>query len=159
MSKSVLLDANFIVGLFNEHDALHEDSKFIFKLLWKERRKIKLIIPPLCIYEVIIVLKRAGVTEGTIQEKVMRLITLDNVIVHSINEMSAFRHCDGPLGASTLKTNDFIIASTGMDYEALIITFDKGMRDRVKPTYTDIFYCKRSEEMATFINRFYAEVT
>ena len=161
MGKTVLLDTNFIVGLFNSADRLHENSSFIFKLLWKERSRIIMIIPPLCIYEVIVVLRRAGVDINTIQQKIMKLLMIDNMIVHTVNELSALRQSNGLLVGTTVKTNDFIIASTGMDYSALIITFDKGLRDRLKPLYEDVYYCTRASgaatnEMAPFLSKLYS---
>lgn len=157
LSKMVLLDANFLVGLFKPDDQFHKESRFLFKLLWGERRRIRIIIPPLCIYEVIIVLKRAGVDSGTIQSKIMTLMTMDSIIVQTVNEMSAFRHSNGPIADEPIKTNDFIIASTGLDYNALIFTFDERLRNRVKPLYAHIYYCERSHEMNDSIEALFAE--
>lgn len=145
MKHFILLDSNFIIAIINKEDIFHSDAIHIFKELRKLTDYIKIIIPPLGIYEIIVSLKIKGISEEAIKKHIMSLVCLEYVIVTSISEMSAFKHCRSeiikPSQRYSLRTNDFLIASLAIDYQADILTYDAKVIDKIKPIYRKIYYC------------------
>src|SRR3989339_1720240 len=145
MKHFILMDSNFIVATIDKNDAFHKNAVYMFNEIIKHEERIKIIIPPLGLYEFIVTLKRKGFSNTTINNQVMKLICLDYVIVASITDISAFKHCKSSLIASSqsssLRTNDFLIVSLAIDYQALILTFDQKVINKIKPIYSDIYYC------------------
>lgn len=142
MKHCIVEDSSFVAAVMDQNDVFHKDALFIFQELSKRNDKLKIVIPPLAIYEVVITLKKKGVPHNTIVNKIVNLIHIDNVLVNSINEISAFKHCKSLLNSNNgLRTHDFMIVSIAIDHEAQILTFDKAMWQKVRPLYNKIYYC------------------
>lgn len=160
MKYSILLDSNFIIAYLDQNDKFHQDAIRVLKYIWNYTDKVKIIIPPLGLYEIIVSLKRCNIPEDIIKQRIMKLVSLEPVVITSISEMSAFKHCNSLLISSSktnaLRTNDFLITSLALDYEADILTFDVKMINKVKPIYPAIYYCsnigKHCDDSLEFIS-------
>lgn len=156
MKAFILTDSSFNIALMDRNDPLHKEAVFIFQQFWKVRGKIKIILPPLCIYEIIATLKRKGINQKIIEEKILKLVNLKEVIVCSVSEIEAFKHCQAvpavSLQEKALRTNDFMIVGIGVDYGAQIITFDRIMWEKTKTFYKDVYYCKDIGERKRFLD-------
>lgn len=144
MKHCVLQDSSFLVATIDQNDDFHKDALYIFKKILENKREIKVIIPSLVFYETIITLiKKGGVSRTVIEKKLWDFLYHDMVINISIIETGAFKACKRLISndLSRLKTQDFIIINTGLDYDAQILTFDKQMRKRVGEVYPKIYYC------------------
>ena len=162
MKHCIVEDSSFIVATIDKNDALHKDAIFIFKKILENRDKIKIIVPPLGLYEVIVTLSRKGIPHNIIEEKILNLIHIEEIIVTSITEASAFKHCKNALNVlsqkDALRNSDFLITSLAMDYEAQILTFDKTMYTKVKPHYDKIYYCSSLDKTKDNSQRFLNEL-
>jgi predicted nucleic acid-binding protein len=151
MKHCVIEDSSFIVAAMDQNDKFHSDAIFIFKKLLENKEKIKIILPPIALYEIIVTLHRKGIDHKIIEKKIMNLLHIKEIIITSITEASAFKHCKSFLGNKSqeeaLRTIDFLIVSLAQDYEAQIITFDKKMWEKVKPCNEQIYFCSRLDRM------------
>ncbi|HOX40689.1 MAG TPA: PIN domain-containing protein [bacterium] len=144
MKHCILEDSSFLVATIDPTDLFHRYAVLIFKKIIENKKEVKVVIPTLVFYETIITLvKRGGIPKATIEKKLWDFLFSDLVLNVALIETSAFRVCKklSTSDISTLKTQDFIIANVGMEYEASILTFDKRMRTRVGSVYPDIYYC------------------
>lgn len=159
MKHCIVEDSSFIVATIDSNDPFHASALFIFRQLLQKRGKIKIIIPPLGLYEVVVTLTRKGVDHSRIEAVVMKLLHIEDVIVSSISEASALKHCRNTLTSNNqtmaLRTGDFFITNLGMDFDAQILTFDKKMWTKIKPVYSKIYYCssigRMTDETKDFI--------
>lgn len=162
MKRYVVEDSSFLVALIDNQDTFHGNALFVYRAIADRKNNLKIIIPALALYEVIVTLHRKGTRHSKIEEAIMRLIHIDYVITTSLSELSAFRHSKKILTntnqASALRTNDFYITSTAIDYEALIVTFDKPMREKVGQYYDKIYFCSRFCNMTDETNNFISEL-
>ena len=158
MKSFILFDSNFNLALMDKGDLLHEKAVFVFRKIWEYRERIKIILPPLCINEVVFTLKRKGVSQRIIEEKILKLINSKEIIVLSTSEISSLKYCklfpENNSKKSALKTNDSMIVGIGMDLEAQIITFDRIMWQKTKAVYKDIYYLGDRDEEACFLKEF-----
>ncbi len=156
-----MIDSNFAVALMDQNDAFHEDAVFVFDEILRYKAFVKFIIPSISLYEIITTLRRKGFDQPVIQERVMKFLGLDEVIVASMGEMVAFRHCGNILNqkdqSKSLRTHDFMIASIAIDYEAQILTFDKIMRNKIKPVYSKIYDCSDGKENDNDVIKFFED--
>jgi len=151
MKHCIIEDSSFVVAAMDKNDIFHRDAVFIFKKLLENRDKLKILIPPLGLYEIIVTLSRKGVEHNIIEQKILNLLHINEIIVTSITETSAFKHCKNLLNLSSqqraLRTADFLITSLAIDYEAQILTFDKKAWRKIKPVYNKIYYCSSLGDM------------
>jgi len=147
MKHYIIEDSSFVVATIDRNDSFHSDAVFIFKKILENKKYIKIILPPLTLYETIVTLSRKGIDHKEIERKIINLLHIKEILVASISEASAFKHCKNFLNISSqkqaLRTSDFLIVSLAEDYEAQIITFDKKMWAKVKPFYGQIYYCSK----------------
>jgi len=162
MKHCIIEDSSFIVATMDKKDALHKDAVFIFKKIWENREKIKIIVPPLGLYEVIVTLSRKAIAHNIIEQKILNLLHIKEVIITSITEASAFKHCKSTLNVlsqkDAMRNSDFLIISLAIDYEAQILTFDKTMYKKVKPHYDKIYYCSSLDKTKDDSQRFLDEL-
>jgi len=140
-----VLDSSFLIATIDSQDLFNNDAVFVLRKLLSDRTEVKIIVPPIVLYEVLANLVRKGFTHRRAEGAIMRLLHLDKVIVLSITETSALKHSKNLLVAgpqtTSLRTADFMIAGVGLDFEAQILTFDMGIIRRVRPIYSKIYYC------------------
>ena len=161
MKYYIVEDSSFILAVLDSNDAFHKDALYVFSKIQESKEMINIVIPPLVMYEVIVVLRRKGVTSSKIEDTFMKLVNISNVSVIALSEMSAFKHAKHALNSSdpdkALRTNDFLIFSVANELQASILTFDKKLRDRCRELYSDIYYCSSlggmTDETNDFLNK------
>ena len=145
MKHCVVLDSCFLIATIDSGDQFNTDAIYVFKNLLSKKSDIKIIIPPIALYEVLAVLVRKGFSHKRAEGAILKLLHLDKVIALSITENNALKHSRNLLTAgnqaTALTTADFMIAGIGIDFDAQILTFDRGVIRRVKPIYSKIYYC------------------
>ncbi len=145
MKQNVVIDSCFIIATIDSSDAFHRDAVNIFGILLKKSIDVRIIIPPIAIYEVIATLIRKGISYKKVEGAIMRLLHKEKIVILSIAETSAFKHAKKILkpgsSATSLRTADFLIICIGIDLDALILTFDKKAYNKIKPVYKKTFYC------------------
>ena len=142
MKHCIVEDSSFLVATMDSSDEFHTDAIFVFRAILEQKNKIKIVFPPLVIYETIVTLRKKGVTHETVESKILALMHIDNVMILSLSELSAFKHSKKLLTSGVdLRTHDYFIASMAIDYEAQILTFDTKMFQKIKPFYEDIYFC------------------
>ena len=144
MKHFVLEDSSFVIAVMDPGDVFHRDAVFIFKKILECKDRVIVLIPSVVFFESIVTLIRKGISHSEIEDKFWKLLHLSNVINVPIIETMAFKLCKRLSGNSDflqMKTSDFVIANVGMEFDAQILTFDKGMRKRVFPTHNEIYYC------------------
>lgn len=157
MKHCVLEDSSFLIATLDNSDEFHQDAVFVFKKLIENKNKVKIIIPSLVFYETIITLiKRGGLPINIIEKKLWNFLYSSMILNISLIETNAFKICKQLANddLSQLKTPDFIVINTGMEFEAQILTFDKQMRKRVGLVYPEIYYCSALGEMPDETPRF-----
>ncbi len=162
MRHCVVLDSCFLVGVLDSTDSFHQDSTYLFTILLSTRTRVKIILPAVVLYETIVILTRRGISHRRILGAVTRLIHNSKIIILSLTETSALKHCRRLLSQTSqidaLRTADYMIACIGVDFEAQILTFDKIMRNRVKKVYPSIYYCSSKGGMIDETGNFLAEL-
>lgn len=140
-----MLDSCFLVATIDAGDRFNKDAVYLLRQLLHKKCDIKIIIPPIALYEVLAVLVRKGFSHKKAEGAILRLLHLDKVIALSISENTALKHSRSLLTTgsptATLRTADFMITGIGLDFEAQILTFDRGLLTRVKSIYSKIYYC------------------
>jgi len=160
MKHCIVLDSCFIIATADPNDAHHLDALDLFNVLLNPKTDVAIIIPPIALYEVISTLIRNGYSHTEVEVKIMNLLKAQKIITLSLTETSAFRHAEKLLysgsPAMNLRNSDYMIACVGLDFEAQILTFDRTLRNRLKPLYTNIYYCSsvdgRYDETSDFLN-------
>ncbi|MCD6096927.1 PIN domain-containing protein [bacterium] len=160
MKHYIVEDSSFVVAVMDKNDEFHQDAVSVFEKLMEKKDKVKILIPPLGLYEIIVTLSRKGIHHKMIERKIISFLHINEVIVAAITESSAFKHCKSLLNLPSqkhfLRTGDFLIVSLAVDYEAQILTFDKKAWRKVKPIYKKIYYCssigKMKNETKDFLN-------
>lgn len=144
MKQFVLEDSSFVIAVMDKDDCFHRDAVYVFKELLKRQNDIKVLIPSVVFFESLVTLVKKGLPEQEVESKFWKFLHLENVINVSVIETMAFKLCRR-LGKNSnyqqLKTSDFLIANTAIEYDAQILTFDKQMRNRIFPNYAEIYYC------------------
>lgn len=145
MKHCVVLDSCFLIATIDSQDRFNNDAVYVLRKLLSKRTEVKIIVPPIVLYEVLANLVRKGFTHRRAEGAIMRLLHLDKIIVLSITETSALKHSNNILTVGTqataLRTADFMIVGVGLDFEAQILTFDRRVIGRVRPIYSKIYYC------------------
>lgn len=158
MKHCVVEDSSFVVATIDKSDPFHKDAVFVFQKLLLKKDKIKIVLPPLALYEIIVTLSRKGIPHDKIEATIMRFLHIDHVVVTSVTEASAFKHCKTFLNntaqTSALRTADFLITSLAVDFDAQILTFDKKLWQKVKPLYNKTYYCSSVGGMTDETSKF-----
>jgi predicted nucleic acid-binding protein len=161
MKHNVVIDSCFIIATIDEADAFHEDALYLFKILLNKTNSVKIIISPIVIYEVISNLIRKGLSYKRVEGSIMKLLHIEKIIMLSIAETSAFKHAKNILTkgdqSKSLRTSDFLITCIGIDFDAIILTFDKTAYSKIKTVYKKVYYCSENgnmiDETSDFLNQ------
>lgn len=164
MKHCVLLDSSFLVATISKGDVFHHDAVYIFRKILENKRDVRIVVPSLVFYETIVTLYKKSESKTKIEKWMWKFLRSDLIINVSQIETGAFKMCDKikyPQIAG-LKTQDFIISSVGMDYQAQILTFDKEIRKRIWKIYKDIYYCSvignMEDETPLFLSKLYDKI-
>jgi predicted nucleic acid-binding protein len=140
----VVEDTSFVVAVLDSRDTYHPDAIFAFQQILSRKDKVQILIPPMVLYETIVTMRRKGTTQATLEDRVMKLVNIKNITVIALSEMSALKHAKSLLNldqGTALRTHDFLIASTAMEFEAKILTFDKQLKEKCSKHYPEVYYC------------------
>jgi len=159
----VVEDSSFVVALMNTTDTFHKKAYFIYKkLISQYSDKIRIVIPTTVIFETLFALIRNRIPVKVAQEKLWRLLMVSDILNATILETTALRFGKKiePFITSLpkeaiLPANDLIVIATALEYEnALVLTFDKKMKNRFSSIYPKIFCCLNKEDE----DRFFKEI-
>lgn len=152
MKAYVVFDTSFIVATIDNSDSLHNDAVFLFREISNRKEDLQVIVPPLVIYEVIVTLRRKGVSAAKLESIILRFVNLSYVTVLSLSELSALKHANSILNstdpAKALRTQDFMIMCVAEEFTATAITFDIKLWKRCKPVYKATYYCSTIGNMS-----------
>lgn len=141
-NQGVVLDSNFIISYFDSKDANHEKAESLWKDLAKDFLFDKIYISSISLYEVMIILTQNGFSEEEIKDIYFQIGTLFRVLTFS--DISCFRHARNfaieARPGSILRTNDFIISSLAIDFDAKLVTFDTKMIKKIEEFYPNLIY-------------------
>lgn len=162
MKHTVILDSCFLIGTLDPTDAFHNDAMYIFNILLAKKVDVRIVIPPLVVYEVITTLIRKGIPFRKVQSSILKLLHVEKIMMLSIAETSAFKHAKKLLTpgsqANSLRTSDFLIICIGIDLDAIILSFDHKALGKIKPVYQRAYYCSsvgnHVEETSDFLHEF-----
>jgi predicted nucleic acid-binding protein len=144
MRSYIVLDTAFVVAIIDGSDAFHTDAVYLFKELIARKDDLKILVPPLVLYEVIVTLRRKGMTAKKLEEILMRLVNLEYVSVIALSELSALKHAAHSLNAKDkskgLRTHDFLIFCVADEFEGLLITFDTKMIAKCRAVYPCVYF-------------------
>ena len=160
MKKTFIVeDSSFVVALMNKADLSHERALFIFKkLLSQYSGKVRIVIPTTVIFETLFALIRNRTPISIAQEKLWKLLMIYDILNATILETTALRFGKKiePLihslpSNTSLPANDLIVVATATEYEnALVLTFDRTMKNRFSKVYPKIFYALDKKEEDEF---------
>jgi len=153
MKHLILQDASFVVAFHNSKDKFYEQAVEIIDALKERKDNFKVIIPSIVFFEVITKLIQRGVDPAVVRQKLWNYLYDEEVLNLTILETAAFRLSKQIVDNSIeLKTSDAIIAMTGIEFEAQILTFDKGLHSALrKINYADIYLCNKDADRKRFI--------
>lgn len=150
----IIEDSSFVIALMNVEDPLHQRAFLIFrKLLNQFRNKIKVIIPCIVFFETLFNLLNIGLKREIIEEKLWKLLKTRDVINFALPETAMLRF------ASYLESlivglpvreelprpaSDAIIVATAVDFDGVVLTFDKKMGKIFSKNFKEI-YCPLNE--------------
>ncbi len=143
-NQGVVLDSNFIISYFDSKDANHEKAESLWKDLAKDFFFDKIYVSSISLYEVIIILTQNGFSEEEIKDIYFQIGTLFRAITFS--DISCFRHIRNFVNnysdsaRQILRTNDFIISSLAIDFDAKLVTFDTKMIKKIEEFYPNLIY-------------------
>jgi predicted nucleic acid-binding protein len=144
MRSYVVLDTAFLAATVDSSDVFHNDAVFLFKELIERKNSVKILVPPLVLYELIVILRRKGVKPANLEKILFRFINLDYVSVLALSEMSALKHAAHSLNdksqKTAMRTHDFLIFCVADEFEGLLVTFDRKMIDKCKTIYPHVYY-------------------
>ncbi len=149
MSKCILLvDANVFSSLLHKDDALHRNAKEIFEIISKNN-KVKIIVPPIILYEICTVALKKGIDKKIIKEKTQRIIDWNKVSIVSLSELSIYKHINrtarNHVREPAIKTNDLIILNTALELDAALVSTDKKLLKSAKRLKVPC--CRNSEDL------------
>ncbi len=158
----VMMDTSFILSYLSESDDNYESAKVIISYLKTQRRYFDLYLPNLVLLELLSKLKQQYSFKNVrikfeallVEISDSRLIIQEQKIgLYDIFER--YQRFSKRKLSSSLKSNDFIIATDGIIANALILTCDKKMSEGIKKTYKSVFLVDKSTASYTdFIKQF-----
>lgn len=137
---SIIEDTSFIVAVLDSNDIFFEDAWKVAEVFSPYLEKIKIIIPSIMILETATTLLKKAIPKSRVEEKLWKLLHRKEIMVVDVPSNLFIKL---PLYSSylkSLKTYDLVLATLGIEYNALILTFDKKIREKVKNIYPFIYF-------------------
>lgn len=158
----VMTDTSFLLSYLSENDNNAESAKVIISYLKTQRKYFDLYLPNLVLLELVSKLKQqySFTNARTRFENLLTEISDKRLIVKEqkmglFDIFERYQKFSKQKLSSSLKSNDFIIATDGIISNALILTCDKKMYQGIKKTYKAVFLVDTSTNSYTnFINQF-----
>lgn len=151
----IVEDSSFVVALLHKKDPNHNKALLIFQsFIYKFTGKIKILIPSIVFFETLFTLLRLGTERKELEIKLWRLLQTRDVINVNPPETSMLRYATHmenlieslpPREEAPKSTADAIVVATAVDFDAMLLTFDKKMCEFYFKTYKDI-YCPLTDE-------------
>lgn len=160
MKKLYLVeDTSFVVSLMNNNDPHHFLALDIFRKILLSKSKVRVVMPTTVFFETLFALLRNRIPKNVIQEKLWKLLMIDDVLNFPTLETTALRLSNviGPyiLGLpqnAVIQANDLIVLATSLDLEcAPVVTFDKKMKTKFNNLHGNIFYCLEERDKNNLI--------
>jgi len=125
----VVLDSCVLISFLLQHDKNYEEAKHLITHLFTEPRSFTILLSPLVLYETGIVTTRSGESENTIADRLYKLLRYDEVVIVSLSDLAVFKHLRHTARLTVrepqIKTQDMLILNTAMEFNALLVSFDK----------------------------------
>ncbi len=159
--KIIVEDSSFIVSVFHKEEPFHDNSVYLMSEILARKNNLRIIIPSIAFMETIFKLNQIGLPQKVIEKKLWDFLYHDQVFNIGLVETSAFRLFkkfprEKMIG---FKTADYLIASTALAFDAMILTYDKKMRRNIGGVYKKIYYCDpREKEFSDDQANFLAEL-
>lgn len=141
--KIIVEDTSFLISVFHTQESFHENSVNLMTEILARKNKARVIVPSIAFFETIFNLVRIGIPRSEIEKKLWDFLYNDQIFNIGLIETSAFRLFKKfpPEKLCGFKTGDYLIASTALAFDALILTYDKKMRKNIGSIYKKIYYC------------------
>ncbi len=144
----IIFDSSYLVSLLDSYSPPHKQALVTFTILLERSDTLVYLLPDIVINESIVTLVKNGYATEKIKERMLYLTMRPKTIINSSDIISSFRRLDSnytrllkePILPSKnrivpkkiTKTNDYIIACTALDYDAVVIGSDKQMLECLK---------------------------
>lgn len=153
-SKPVLLDSCVFASFMLARDTKHKEAISIISKLFKQLKNLRLVIPPLVIYETGTTVIKGGIDEKVIKNRLRKLLDYDQVIVMSLSEMAVFKHLRRTAKLHerypSIRTHDMMILNTALEFEATMITFDQQLATVSR--HLNLSTCTSADEFDQIVN-------
>lgn len=158
--KIIVEDSSFIISVFHETEPFHKEAVSLMEQILERKGAVRIIIPSVIFYETIFNLVKRGVPRNVVEDKLWKLLYIDQVFNVSLVETSAFRLFKKfPIQyLQGFGSMDYLIMSTALALDATLLTYDKGMRRNAGKIYKKIFYAAPDEEFPEDTKNFLAEL-
>ncbi len=145
--KYVVEDSSFFISLLDPTDTLHSEAIDAFRIIIRHSVDTRVVVPTFAFHETLFTLVKNGVPIGSIKPKLIRFLMIDEIICHSLNEITIlklinkFKYIiDNASGAGIVKTYDASIVTVATEFEnSCLITSDRGMKTRHLAACPNIF--------------------
>ncbi|MBI4994694.1 PIN domain-containing protein [Candidatus Peregrinibacteria bacterium] len=149
------------ISLFHKEEPFHKNSVNLMTEIWARKNEARVIIPSIVFFETIFKLVQIGIPQQEIEAKLWKFLYLDQIFNVGIVETSGFRllkrfprtHLKG------FKTSDFLIVSTALAFDAVLLTYDQRLRRNAGQVYPKIYYCdSQNKEFGQDSDKFLREL-
>jgi predicted nucleic acid-binding protein len=150
----VIEDTNFLVSALKSTDIFHNDAIKALKIL--SPFDVQYVYPQVVINETIFVLLRSGYNSDRIRERINNLSMLPKVIIQDTGILTLLRYASRyyqsiPISSDVSmncvnSANDFIIACTAMDYNAIVISNDQRLITAMRDANISCYDFTKKEE-------------
>ena len=158
----VLADTSFLLSYLSESESNASSARVIVAYLKTQRRYFDFCLPNLVLLEVISKLKQKypfkkarSEFDQLIEEICAGRVAMNDGKIGVFDIFSRYEEFSKKKLSSSLRSNDFIIATDGILLKAMILTCDRKMHEGIKKTYRDVFFITESpKSYLHFINGF-----
>jgi predicted nucleic acid-binding protein len=159
---NILADTSFLLSYLSESETNAFSAKVIVAYLKTQHRYFDFCLPNLVLLEVISKLKQKYSFKEAREEfdRLIEEICAGRVAVSDgkigvFDIFSRYEEFSKKKLSSSLRSNDFIIATDGILLKAMILTCDRRMHEGIKKTYRDVFFINDSpKSYLSFIKSF-----
>ena len=143
MENSFILDSNVIVSFFDQNDTKHQEAVTVMDSIAGHKNS-NIFMAKVSLYEVIFSLSKIGYSSGEIKDIFFYIGAKYKIV--DLSEVACFRHLDGLFGTNEkisreiLRTNDFIISSIAIDFNAKLVTFDEKMKQKIRKVHPNLIF-------------------
>jgi predicted nucleic acid-binding protein len=131
--KFLVVDANLLIAFLDKNDALHRKATEVVTHILSLARPHKIVIPRVCIAEIVVVLRAKGLDAFNVEDALRRFIDQPYVVVLDVSEMQIHKFAS-PVqkrveGKKVIRTSDYLVGVLARVLDGKVLTFDKGFSD------------------------------